>query len=117
MQHSPLKETEEQQRMRELCMRPVERVLELRQRTTEEDRALVMILTHELELARPPAFLIQSMDAEELAVFTDLFHAIEYPLYAHLAPGQRFGEDMSREALLRYVSAGREAAPQHKQEI
>ncbi|KAE8975077.1 hypothetical protein PR001_g25814 [Phytophthora rubi] len=110
-------ETNEQKRMKELCTRPVERVVELRGRTADEDRALIMILNHELELARPPTFLIQSMDAEELAVFTDLFHAIEYPLYAHLAPGQRFDNDMACESILRMVHAGREAAPQHKQEI
>ncbi|KAE9181101.1 hypothetical protein PF005_g23007 [Phytophthora fragariae] len=110
-------ETNEQKWMEELCTRPVERVVELRGRTADEDRALIMILNHELELARPPTFLIQSMDAEELAVFTDLFHAIEYPLYAHLAPGQRFDNDMACESILRMVHAGREAAPQHKQEI
>ncbi|KAE8879755.1 hypothetical protein PF003_g36154 [Phytophthora fragariae] len=110
-------ETNEQKRMKELCTRPVERVVELRGRTADEDRALIMILNHELELARPPTFLVQSMDAEELAVFTDLFHAIEFPLYAHLAPGQRFDNDMACESILRMVHAGREAAPQHKQEI
>ncbi|KAI9983434.1 hypothetical protein PInf_007465 [Phytophthora infestans] len=57
------------------------------------------------------------MDAEELAVFTDLFHAMEYPLYTRLAPGQKVWKDMPREVMLRFIKAGEEAAPNQKQEV
>ncbi|OWZ20535.1 hypothetical protein PHMEG_0005038 [Phytophthora megakarya] len=42
-----------------------------------------MILNHELDVPFPPRFLVQS------TCFTDIFLTIEYPLYAHLAPGQK----------------------------
>eukprot|EP00644_Phytophthora_capsici_P004948 jgi/Phyca11/96586/e_gw1.1.1708.1 len=76
-----------------------------------------MILKQEIEVANPPNFLLQSMDAEEMAILTDLIHSLEYPLYAHIAPGQKFSNGLSREALLRLVTAGPEAALQHTQEV
>ncbi|KAF1788454.1 hypothetical protein GQ600_1804 [Phytophthora cactorum] len=57
------------------------------------------------------------MDAEAYATFADIFHSIEYPLYAHLAPGQKFGNDLTREFILRLIAVGAEAAPQQLQEI
>ncbi|KAE9293501.1 hypothetical protein PF008_g24783 [Phytophthora fragariae] len=53
-----------------------------------------------------PSFLEQSMTAEELAIFTDVFMALEYPMYAHLVPGQRFGENMSKAALMAQIYVG-----------
>ncbi|EEY62405.1 uncharacterized protein PITG_14845 [Phytophthora infestans T30-4] len=47
--------------------------------TDEEKQAIEIILNHQLEVPIPPRFVIQIMDARELAVFTDLFMAIEYP--------------------------------------
>lgn len=79
------------QKWYELCMRPAEPIRVLREMTDEEKQAIEMILNHQLEVPIPPRFLIQIMDARELAVFTDLFMAIEYPLYAHLLRGQRYG--------------------------
>ncbi|EEY60105.1 uncharacterized protein PITG_12421 [Phytophthora infestans T30-4] len=75
-----------------------------------------MIMNHALEIPRPPTFLVQTMDAEELAVSTDLFPAMEYPLYKCLAPGQKFEKDMPREMMLRFIKAGEKAAPKQKQE-
>ncbi|KAG1709927.1 hypothetical protein DVH05_016941 [Phytophthora capsici] len=103
--------------IRQLCAKPVTRVSILRQRTAEEDHILEMILKQEIEVANPPNFLLQSMDAEEMAILTDLIHSLEYPLYAHIAPGQKFSNGLSREALLRLVTAGPEAALQHTQEV
>lgn len=80
--------TEEQQRLYQLCTEPPAETLELRTRPRDEDKVLLMILNHEIEVPYPPPFLVQSMDVRELACFTDIFMAIEYPLYAHLAPGQ-----------------------------
>ncbi|EEY52922.1 uncharacterized protein PITG_19622 [Phytophthora infestans T30-4] len=68
------------QKWYELCMRPAEPIRVLREMTDEEKQAIEMILNHQLEVPIPPRFLIQIMDARELAVFTDLFMAIEYPL-------------------------------------
>jgi hypothetical protein len=48
-----------------------------------------MILSHEIAVAMAPPFLRQSMTISKLAVFEDMFMALEYPLYAHLAPGQK----------------------------
>ncbi|KAE9107839.1 hypothetical protein PF010_g12139 [Phytophthora fragariae] len=110
-------ETEEQRRMKQLCMQPAQSVTKLRARTEDEDKALLMILNHEIEVPGPPAFLKQSRTSTELAYFTDIFLAIEYPLYAHLAPGQQFGQNMSRHAIMRHIYAGPEAAPSHKQEV
>ncbi|KAE9331822.1 hypothetical protein PF008_g15238 [Phytophthora fragariae] len=76
-----------------------------------------MILNHEIEVPGPPPFLKQSMTSTELAIFTDIFLAVEYPLYAHLAPGQQFGDNMSRQAILEQTHAGMEAAPKQKQEV
>ncbi|GMF45883.1 unnamed protein product [Phytophthora fragariaefolia] len=56
------------------------------------------------------------MTCTELAYFTDIFLAIEYPPYVHLVPGQQFGPNMSRHAIMRHIYAGPEAAPNHKQE-
>ncbi|KAG1699897.1 hypothetical protein DVH05_012336 [Phytophthora capsici] len=83
---------DECQRLYQLCMQPAEKVNRLRTRTADEDKALDMITKGQLEVPVPPRFLIQSMDARELAAFTDNFMAIEYPLYAHLLPGHRFGK-------------------------
>ncbi|EGZ09066.1 hypothetical protein PHYSODRAFT_412822, partial [Phytophthora sojae] len=76
-----------------------------------------MILNHEIEVPAPPYFLVQSMTASELSCFTDIFLAIEYPLYAHLAPGQRFGEHMTKQAIMAQIYVGAEAAAAQKQEI
>ncbi|KAG2999766.1 hypothetical protein PC128_g22445 [Phytophthora cactorum] len=43
-----------------------------------------------------------------LAVFQDIVKTIEYPLYAHLDPGQRFGANLSRSALLALIHMGEE---------
>ncbi|KAF1792389.1 hypothetical protein GQ600_7134 [Phytophthora cactorum] len=80
---------------------------QLRTRSPDEDKAIQMILNHELE----------SMTALELAFFTDLFMAIEYPLYAHLAPGQKFGANMSQYTLFAQIQMGAEAAGPPKPEI
>ncbi|KAL3664810.1 hypothetical protein V7S43_009990 [Phytophthora oleae] len=56
------------------------------------------------------------MDAYELVCFTDLMIAIEYPLYAHPAPGQRVGDNLSKESLMAQISVGEEAAVTQKQE-
>ncbi|KAE9358618.1 hypothetical protein PR003_g1163 [Phytophthora rubi] len=85
-------QSKELKKLYELCMTPMETLAVPRRCTEEEDRALLMILTHELEVPHPPRFLVQTMTGEEIARFIDIFKAIEYPLYAHLAPGQRFGE-------------------------
>eukprot|EP00644_Phytophthora_capsici_P009838 jgi/Phyca11/51788/gw1.39.393.1 len=76
-----------------------------------------MILHHQLEVPIPPRFLIQIMDARELAAFTDLFMAIEYPLYAHLLPGQRFGSNMTKQVILQHIHMGAEAAMPQKLQI
>ncbi|OWZ00582.1 hypothetical protein PHMEG_00028192 [Phytophthora megakarya] len=73
-----------------------------------------MILNHEIEVPFPPRFLVQSMDARQIACFTDIFMAIEYPLYAHLAPGQKFSHNLSKQALVSMIHMGEEAAPPQK---
>ncbi|KAG3130942.1 hypothetical protein PI126_g20278 [Phytophthora idaei] len=109
--------TAEQSRLRELRLQPAKSLTKLRERTVDENAALLLILNHDIEVPRPPDFLLQSMDAEAYATFTDIFHSIEYPLYAHLAPGQKFGNDFTREFILRLIAVGAEAAPQQLQEI
>ncbi|KAL4134206.1 hypothetical protein PRIC2_004515 [Phytophthora ramorum] len=47
-------ETDEQKRMKELCTRPVERVVELRERTADEDRALAKGLELEMQEMKHP---------------------------------------------------------------
>ncbi|KAG2923599.1 hypothetical protein PC115_g8870 [Phytophthora cactorum] len=42
------------------------------------------------------------------AVFQGIVKTIEYPLYAHLDPGQRFGANLSRSALLALIHMGEE---------
>ncbi|KAL3664755.1 hypothetical protein V7S43_010502 [Phytophthora oleae] len=76
-----------------------------------------MILQQEIEVPYTSLFLVQSMDAYEQAVFSDMMLAIEYPLYAHLAPGQRLGENMSKAALQDQIYVGAEAAVAQQQEI
>ncbi|KAE9029847.1 hypothetical protein PR001_g11415 [Phytophthora rubi] len=105
-----------QQRLKELCLKPAKVLTQLRPRTPEEDAALLMILNQEIEVPGPPPFLVQSMTAGEIARFTDLFLGIEYSLYAHLAPGQWFGENLSKQAIIALVQGGTEAAPLHKME-
>ncbi|KAG2805982.1 hypothetical protein PC111_g17577 [Phytophthora cactorum] len=109
--------TAEQSRLRELRLQPAKSLTKLRERTVDENAALLLILNHDIEVPRPPDFLLQSMDAEAYATFADIFHSIEYPLYAHLAPGQKFGNDLTREFILRLIAVGAEAAPQQLQEI
>lgn len=101
----------------ELCMKPAEPTSVLRGMTDEEKQAIEMILQHKLEVPIPPRFLIQIMDARELAIFTDLFLAIEYPLYAHLLPGQRFGPNMTKQAIVQHIHMGAEAALPQKLQI
>ncbi|KAE9138103.1 hypothetical protein PF010_g1050 [Phytophthora fragariae] len=86
-------QSKELKKLYELCMTPMETLAVPRRYTEEEDRALLMILTHELEVPHPPRFLVQTMTGEEIARFIDIFKAIEYPLYAHLAPGQSQREE------------------------
>ncbi|KAG1709862.1 hypothetical protein DVH05_016877 [Phytophthora capsici] len=43
--------------------------------------------------------------------------AIEYPLYAHLLPGQRYGPNLPKETILQHIFVGAEAAAPQKQEI
>ncbi|KAG3064722.1 hypothetical protein PC122_g18448 [Phytophthora cactorum] len=100
--------TAEQSRLRELRLQPAKSLTKLRERTVDENAALLLILNHDIEVPRPPDFLLQSMDAEAYATFADIFHSIEYPLYAHLAPGQKFGNDLTREFILRLIAEGNE---------
>ncbi|KAE8910802.1 hypothetical protein PF003_g5340 [Phytophthora fragariae] len=109
--------TEEQSRLRDLCLRPAKALTQLRQRTADEDAALLMIMSQEIEVPRPPNFLVQSMNAGEIARFTDRFLGIEYPLYAHLMPGQWFGENLTKQAILAHIHTGVEAAPKQKQDV
>ncbi|KAE8902171.1 hypothetical protein PF005_g14956 [Phytophthora fragariae] len=53
----------EQQRMYDLSVAPANEVTKLRKRTTEEDQALLMILTHDIEVPYPPNFLAQRCQA------------------------------------------------------
>ncbi|KAE8966829.1 hypothetical protein PR003_g29349 [Phytophthora rubi] len=100
----------EQERLTALCLQPAELLTQLRERTEDEVKAIVMILNHEIEVPNVPPFLIQSMDPSELACFEDIFMALEYPLYAHLAPGQRFFANMTKGAILAQIYVGVEAA-------
>ncbi|KAG1712695.1 hypothetical protein DVH05_000435 [Phytophthora capsici] len=110
-------DNENLQKWYQLCMKKAEPIRVLRDMTDEEKQAIEMILHHQLEVPIPPRFLIQIMDARELAAFTDLFMAIEYPLYAHLLPGQRFGPNMSIQAILQHMNMGAEAAYPQKMQI
>ncbi|OWZ21775.1 hypothetical protein PHMEG_0003633 [Phytophthora megakarya] len=83
--------------------RRVEEVLQLRERTAEEDKALLMILRHDIEVPYPPRLLVQSMDARELACFVDIFMSIEYQLYAHLTPGQKFSTALPKQEILNQI--------------
>jgi hypothetical protein len=91
-------------------------MLMLRKRTPDEVKAIVMILNHEIEVPAVPPFLTQSMNFGELACFEDLFMGLEYPLYAHLQPGQRFFNNMVKGAIMAQIHVGAEAAPVQKQE-
>jgi hypothetical protein len=75
------------ERLRDLCMKPALPTTKLRQRTTDESKAIVMIVNHEIEVPFVPHFLQLSRTTSELAVLEDIFMALEYQLYAHLAPG------------------------------
>ncbi|KAE9163115.1 hypothetical protein PF004_g30258 [Phytophthora fragariae] len=107
----------EQERLTALCLQPAELLTQLRERTEDEVQAIVMILNHEIEVPNVPPFLIRSMDPSELACFEDIFMALEYPLYAHLAPGQRFFANMTKGAILAQIYVGVEAAPAQKRDI
>lgn len=76
-----------------------------------------MILNYEIEIPKVPPFLKQSMGPSELACFANIFMALEYPLYAHLVPGQRFFDNMANGAILMQIYAGGEAAPAQKRDI
>jgi hypothetical protein len=104
--------TPEQSRLRALCLEPAVPTMRLRERTADEAAAILMIFNHEIEIPRVRIFLTQSMTAGELACFEDMFMALEYPLYAHLAPGQRFFDNMTKSALLAQLHVGAEAAIQ-----
>ncbi|GMF29165.1 unnamed protein product [Phytophthora fragariaefolia] len=67
----------EQARLRELCLQPAEPTLQLRERTEDEVKAIVMILNHEIEVPKVPQFLKQSMAPSELACFADIFMALD----------------------------------------
>ncbi|KAG6594067.1 uncharacterized protein IUM83_19670 [Phytophthora cinnamomi] len=108
---------QERTRLKELCLRPADPTTQLRERTEDETKAIVMILNHEIEVPKVPPFLKRSMDPSELACFADIFMALEYPLYAHLAPGQRFFGNMPKGAILMQIYAGGEAAPAQKRDI
>jgi hypothetical protein len=117
MQGRTEKVTSEQARLRELCMQPATPTSKLRARTADETAALLMILNHEIEVPLVPPFLVQSMEPGELAVFEDLFKALEYSIYAHIAPGQRFFSNMTMAAILAQIHCGAEAAPAHQLKI
>lgn len=42
---------------------------------------------------------------------------LEYPLYAHITPGQQLFDNMTKGSLLAQIFVGAEAAPEHKKEI
>jgi len=109
--------TEEQQRLTQLCLQPATVLTRLRERTADEEAALMMILKQEIEVTGPPPFLVQSMTAGEIARFTDLFLGIEYPLYAHLARGQWYSDNLTKTGILLLITVGQEAVMLHKQEV
>ncbi|KAG3159026.1 hypothetical protein PC128_g21375 [Phytophthora cactorum] len=57
------------------------------------------------------------MTAQELATFSDIFMDLEYPVYAHLVPGQRFRANMSKAAILTQIPMGKEAALPQREAI
>ncbi|GMF47018.1 unnamed protein product [Phytophthora fragariaefolia] len=96
-------------------LQPAYPTTKLRAKTADEVAAIVMILNHEIEVPMVPPFRTQSMTPGELAVFEEIFKALEYPIYAHLAPGQRFFDSMQKGVVLAQIYAAEEAAPAHKQ--
>jgi hypothetical protein len=107
----------ERERLQKLCLQVVTVTTKLRKRTADEKKALVMILNHEIEVPTIPPFLRLSMTPGELAVFEDIFMALEYPLYAHLEPGQRFYDNLTSNVVVEQISGGPEAAAAHTREI
>ncbi|KAG2998889.1 hypothetical protein JG687_00001843 [Phytophthora cactorum] len=97
------RENETVQRLYELCLQPVVVLSQLRERTEEEARAL---LIHESMVPFPPRFQVQSMNANEMVRFTDIFMELEYPLYAYLVPGQRYWANMTKSAILAQIHVG-----------
>ncbi|KAG1706351.1 hypothetical protein DVH05_001498 [Phytophthora capsici] len=76
------------QKWYQMLMKKAEPIRVLRDMTDEEKQAIEMILHHQLEVPN--------------------FH---YTLiYAHLLPGQRFGPNMSIQAILQHINMGAEAA-------
>jgi hypothetical protein len=115
--HAEAQLNAEQRRLRELCMEQFHPTSKLRPRTADETAAIVMILNHAIDVPAVPSFLTQSMAPGELAVFEDLFKALEYSLYAHIAPGQRFFSNMAPDVIMAQIHCGTEAAPAHKHRI
>jgi hypothetical protein len=112
-----MEERGEKEGLRAVCMQPANPTTKVRQRTPEEAKAFVMMLNHEIEVPMVSPFLRQSMTISQLAVFEDIFMALEYPLYAHLAPGQKFYDNLPTSAILALIGAGPEAAKAHKLKI
>jgi len=101
----------------DLCVRPAPTRTQQRDITEQDERAIQLILTQELEVTYPPRFLAQVMTAIELARFTDFFHTLEYPLYAHLEPGQRLSDNFSHQVLLSFICVGQAASAEHRMTV
>ncbi|POM81528.1 hypothetical protein PHPALM_489 [Phytophthora palmivora] len=84
--------TTEQARLRAICLEPAADRLTPRPMTEDEEAALLALFKHEFEVPAPPPFLLETMTSDEYARFEDNFLAIEYSLYAHLAPGPEAAE-------------------------
>jgi len=113
----PCKLAEEHEKFYQLCVAEASPKTETRPITDDEKRAVQLVLSQEMEVPFPPRFLAQVMTPLELAKFTDYFHTLEYPLYAHLASGQRVYGELSKYAILGLIQAGHAASQEHQREV
>jgi hypothetical protein len=93
-------------RLYELCTTPMETALDLRPITPDEAEAIDLILAGELIVPYPPLFLNRIYNGRELAAFQDLFQQLEYPLMAHLEPGQVLSATISHFGMLKLMETG-----------
>uniref|UniRef100_K3WCN0 Uncharacterized protein n=1 Tax=Globisporangium ultimum (strain ATCC 200006 / CBS 805.95 / DAOM BR144) TaxID=431595 RepID=K3WCN0_GLOUD len=89
-----------------LCTTPMETAAELRPLTSEEAEAIDLILAGKLVVLRPPPFLNRVYARREPAAFNVLFRQLEYPLTAHLEPGQVLSDTISHHGLLKLMDTG-----------
>jgi hypothetical protein len=100
-----------------LCLQECETGETTRAPTSDEIKAIDLVLQQRIELPHPPLFIRQIMDIEEQAHFAHIFQTMEYPLYAHLDPGQFLQSEISPKVLFALIQVDDAASKEQQLQV